>query len=126
MVDVRALEATDNAMVWAEAWCEVAREIEQADDGRVVIDAGWMVGWFANAMAAAERQAIVRARARTEDPDFVVLPRAALFEFFGEMALPPWPDGKGGQFGSNINCAPIASKISEWVDGHDVSHLVTS
>ena len=40
-------------MRWAEEWCRVAREIEAADDGRTVIDEGWMVSWFANAIQAA-------------------------------------------------------------------------
>lgn len=47
------LYATDDAMVWAKEWCEVAREIEAANDGRQLIDEEWMVGWFANAMVTA-------------------------------------------------------------------------
>ena len=42
-----------DAWRWAEEWCRIAREIEAADDGRTVIDEGWMVSWFANAMQAA-------------------------------------------------------------------------
>ena len=42
-----------DAMRWAEEWCRIAREIGAADDGRTVIDEGWMVSWFANAMQAA-------------------------------------------------------------------------
>lgn len=52
------LYGTTDAMVWAEEWCKIAREIEAADDGREVIDEGWMVGWFANAFAAAERAVV--------------------------------------------------------------------
>lgn len=48
------LYSTTDAMVWAQEWCTIAREIEAADDGREVIDAGWMVGWFANAIETAK------------------------------------------------------------------------
>ena len=47
------LYATTNASVWAAEWCRIAREIEAADDDRQVIDDGWMIGWFANAMCVA-------------------------------------------------------------------------
>lgn len=57
MNDVTDSEMLDymgtDAMRWAEEWCRIAREIEADDDGRTVIDEGWMVGWFANAMMAA-------------------------------------------------------------------------
>lgn len=46
----KKLHGTTDAMVWAEEWCRIAREIEAADDGRQIIDEGWMVGWFANAI----------------------------------------------------------------------------
>lgn len=49
----KKLYATDDAMVWAEEWCKIAREIEASDDDRKVIDEGWMVSWFANAMQIA-------------------------------------------------------------------------
>jgi hypothetical protein len=51
MSELLAHIGTD-AMRWAEAWCRIAREIEQADDGRLIVDEGWMVGWFANAIEA--------------------------------------------------------------------------
>ena len=53
------LAGTNDAMEWAEAWCATARKIlNDIDPGKtsVLIDAGWMVGWFANAMAAQEAQ----------------------------------------------------------------------
>ncbi len=56
-VDEAVLYATDDAMIWAEEWCKVAREIAAADDGREVIDEGWMVGWYANAMETAKQLA---------------------------------------------------------------------
>jgi len=43
----RLFETTD-AMVWAKEWCIVARKLEYL--GKPVIDEGWMVGWFANAI----------------------------------------------------------------------------
>lgn len=49
----RRLYASTDAQVWAAEWCNIAREISGADDGRQVIDEGWMVGWFANAMETA-------------------------------------------------------------------------
>ena len=64
----RRLYATTDAMVWAEEWCRIAREIEAADDGRRVVDEGWMVGWFANAMvvAADEARSVGRAEGYQE------------------------------------------------------------
>lgn len=59
------LHGTDDAMRWAEEWCRIAREIDAADDGRMVIDEGWMVGWFANAMGVAE--SFCRRRLFTDD-----------------------------------------------------------
>lgn len=47
----RLLSTTD-AMVWAEEWCRTAAEIQDA--GGEIIDEGWMVGWFANAMGTQE------------------------------------------------------------------------
>lgn len=44
----RRLHSTTDAMVWAEEWCKIAREIVAADDGRQLIDQDWMAGWFAN------------------------------------------------------------------------------
>jgi hypothetical protein len=47
---MRNLLNTTDARVWAQEWCRIAREIEAADDERRVIDEGWMIGWFANAI----------------------------------------------------------------------------
>jgi hypothetical protein len=44
------LHATTDARVWAQEWCRIAREIVAADDERELIDEGWMIGWFANAI----------------------------------------------------------------------------
>lgn len=57
------------------------------------------------------------------DQDFVVLPREALFMFLGEMALPPWTDERGRTIGERIPCAPIALRLTEWVNEHDLSDL---
>lgn len=46
------LHSTDDAATWATEWCRIAREIEGR--GESVIDEGWMIGWFANAMGVAE------------------------------------------------------------------------
>jgi hypothetical protein len=56
------------------------------------------------------------------DAEYVVVPRAALFEFFGRMALPPWQE-RGKWIGGNIDCAPIAEEITSWVDANDLSHI---
>jgi hypothetical protein len=47
-VDLHAIYAR----VWAAEWVRIAREIEAANDGRQVIDEGWMIAWFANAIMA--------------------------------------------------------------------------
>jgi hypothetical protein len=39
------------ADVWAKEWCRIAKELR--GQGRELIDEGWMIGWFANAMCAA-------------------------------------------------------------------------
>ena len=55
------LLATTDARVWAAEWCRIAREIEAAHDDRAVIDEGWMICWFANAIEtgrAAGREAV--------------------------------------------------------------------
>ena len=46
----KKLHATVDAKVWAQEWCRIAREIEASDDDREIIDEGWMIGWFANAI----------------------------------------------------------------------------
>ena len=50
MSDPNFLLNTTDAAEWAAEWCRIAREIEQADDGRQVIDEGWMIAWFACAI----------------------------------------------------------------------------
>lgn len=54
---VQRLYATTDAQVWAREWCAVACQIEAADDGRTVIDEGWMISWFANAIQTADDHA---------------------------------------------------------------------
>lgn len=121
MPDTERLYATTDAMVWAEEFMAVV-------ESGATVDAGLMLGWFANAMATAERKALEDHPERTpvEDQDFVVLPREALFEFFGYMALPPWTDEHGNTIGNGIDCAPIASAIADWVKAHDLGDLYRS
>jgi hypothetical protein len=54
MSEAELLSTTD-AMVWAKEWVRTAREIQAR--GGDVFDEGWMVGWFANAMETAAREA---------------------------------------------------------------------
>ena len=53
------LMGTTDAMVWAEEFCRIFNgEVVGGDGtGEAVVDEGLMVGWFANAMALAEREA---------------------------------------------------------------------
>lgn len=44
------LHSTTDAQVWAREWCRIAKAFLEADDGRLIIDEGWMTGWFANAI----------------------------------------------------------------------------
>ena len=62
----RLLHSTDDAMVWAVEWCKVARRL--SGEGRSLIDEGWMVGWFANAMETAKRIDRERRAAVVETP----------------------------------------------------------
>lgn len=56
------VNSTD-AMVWARAFCSRVRT------GLDATDEGWLVGWFANAMAAQERALqVVPARIASDDP----------------------------------------------------------
>lgn len=48
---IKKLLVTTDAMVWAQEWCRIARDLEA--EGKSLIDEGWMVGWFANAMCVA-------------------------------------------------------------------------
>lgn len=57
------LRQSTDAAVWAHEWCEVATEIVVAGNGREVIDEGWMIGWFANAIETAKDHAITAERA---------------------------------------------------------------
>jgi hypothetical protein len=55
----KELLATTDAQFWARKWCEIALDLRDA--GQEIIDEGWMIGWFANAMcvaADAERRKI--------------------------------------------------------------------
>src|SRR5580692_1114276 len=49
---VKKLYSTTDAQVWAREWCRIARELKA--EGKDLIDEGWMIGWFANAMCVAE------------------------------------------------------------------------
>jgi len=46
----KKLHSTMDAQVWAQEWCRIAREIVASNDERELIDEGWMIGWFANAI----------------------------------------------------------------------------
>lgn len=48
--------------------------------------------------------------------DFVIVPKSALLQLFGRFGLPPWPDGKGGWLGGDVDCALLAKDISDSVD----------
>lgn len=53
--------------------------------------------------------------------DTVTFDRTELFEFLGAVALPPWSDNDGRWLGSDIDCAPIAATLRDWVDAHDLT-----
>jgi hypothetical protein len=63
-VDEAKLRAAPDARVWANEWCKAAREIEAGGDG-LVIDEGWMIGWFANAMELAADAVKLAAKAHS-------------------------------------------------------------
>ena len=46
-----------------------------------------------------------------------------LFQFFGKMALPPWQDMDGTMIGDNIDCAPIAQEIENWVQDNMIKSI---
>lgn len=61
------LHSTDDAMVWAKEWVGIAAVLLARSNGNplTLLDEGWMVGWFANAMGVAE--SFSRKRLFTED-----------------------------------------------------------
>lgn len=48
-----------DAQKWAQEWCKVA--VDLGNQGHEVVDEGWMIGWFANAIEAG------RAAGKSED-----------------------------------------------------------
>jgi hypothetical protein len=66
------LYSTDDASVWAKEWVRIATEItEGADEGYgVLLDEGWMIGWFANCAenAKAHEHGRIREKLSTLDP----------------------------------------------------------
>lgn len=131
MTDVRHLYETTDAQVWAQEWCRIAREIEERGDS--LIDEGWMIGWMANAIETGRSAGLASRASRslsdessgaTELGECVVLPRTALLEFLGAVALPPWRDEHGEWIGGNIDCAPIAGRIAEWIRVHDLAQVI--
>ncbi|MEO0975982.1 MAG: hypothetical protein AAFY24_01935 [Pseudomonadota bacterium] len=63
------LLSTTDAAVWAREFCATAESLGHKD-----IDESWMIGWFANAMAAQE----MAMQRQTEPADFrVPMPRVA-------------------------------------------------
>lgn len=110
--DPNALVGEFDAAKWAAAFVERARTIPD-----FATDEGNMIGWFANAIMAGYDHA----RREKSEPEVVVLPRDALFQFFGEMALPPWQDERGRTIGGKVECAPLAERITRWVETHDLT-----
>ncbi len=50
MADTKKLIGNTDASVWADEWCETALRLTA--EGQTIIDWGWMIGWFANAIMA--------------------------------------------------------------------------
>ena len=112
-----------DATAWAAYWMHI-----HADHPDIASDEGTMIGWFANAMQSAidafsNALPPEVARRFNPDEDFVVLPREGLYQFLGEMALPPWADADGSLIGQHVDCAPIAQRLDEWIRQHDLSDL---
>ena len=45
------------------------------------------------------------------DGQVIVMRRSDLFELLGRLGLPPWPDGKGGLLGDDVDCAALAQEM---------------
>jgi MarR-like DNA-binding transcriptional regulator SgrR of sgrS sRNA len=78
------LHGTDDAMVWAKEWCRIAREIEAR--GESLVDEGWMVGWFANAMEIAVAHNARRILALADEYERLASPAVV---DIGSPPLPP-------------------------------------
>lgn len=57
-----------DAQKWAQEWCRVATEILGSCDEREVIDEGWMIGWFANAIMAGHDEGYRKAIDDQDEP----------------------------------------------------------
>lgn len=64
-VALKLLSTTD-AQVWAEEWCKIATRL--SNEGEKLIDEGWMVTWFANAIETGRMHA-ARGETITEDSE---------------------------------------------------------
>ena len=59
-----------------------------------------------------------------DESEVVVLPRTALYEFLGQVAMPPvafCPARKNGLCpAESVDCAPIAERLTRWVREHQL------
>lgn len=78
---IKRLHSTTDAKVWAQEWCAAAREIEANESGQV-IDEGWMIGWFANAIETAK---MAQAKASVVERDRL---RGAIRAALDELGVP--------------------------------------
>ena len=85
-IDTKYLIGNTDAVVWAEEWCEVAREIAENKDEREVIDEGWMIGWFANAIMAGFDEGHARALREISDAKPRPLGDPTEYEFYTTQA----------------------------------------
>jgi hypothetical protein len=46
-----------------------------------------------------------------DEGEVVVLRLTDLVQLLGRFGLPPWPDGRGGWLGGDVDCAPIAENM---------------
>lgn len=85
VVDVKSLHDTDDAMEWAEQFCDAFHH--RAEGRRThadeLIEEGWMVGWFANAIEVAKRIN------REQEVKPVVEALRLTHEYVGAGMLPP-------------------------------------
>ena len=89
-VDTNKLIGNTDASVWADEWCDIATELR--DGGTEIIDWGWMIGWFANAIMAGFDEGAIRSKLETARLKYALDHgwNRAQFEYANEKDL--WED----------------------------------
>ena len=90
VLEAKELIGNTNASVWTDEWCDIATELR--DGGTEIIDWGWMLGWFANAIMSGFDEGAIRSKLETARLKYALDHgwNRAQFEYANEKDL--WED----------------------------------